>query len=188
MKKQIITIAGKPGSGKSSTAKAVAKKLGFKHFSSGDLFRALGKERGVDVLQANKASGVVEELDHLVDSKLRQMGKTENKMVIDSRTAWHWIPDSFKIFLDLDLEIAAERILSDEGSHRQSSEEVHEDPKHYAESLKHRMDVEQKRYASIYDINTYDTTNYDLVIDTSNLNLEEVTAKVLEGYQNWLKS
>lgn len=188
MKKQIITIAGKPGSGKSSTAKTVAAKLRFDHFSSGDLFRTLGKERGVDVLEANKASGVVEELDHLVDSKLQQMGKTENNLVIDSRTAWHWIPDSFKVFLDLDLEIAAQRILSEDGNHRQKSEEVHEDPKHYAESLKHRMDVERKRYDAIYNINPYDTANYDLVIDTSNLNLEEVVAKVLEGYQAWLKS
>ncbi len=185
MKKQIITIAGKPGSGKSSTAKSVAKELGFRHFSSGDLFRALGQERGVDVLQANKETGVVEELDHLVDSKLQQMGKTEDEMVIDSRTAWHWMPDSFKVFLDLDLEIAAERILKEDNDHRQTSEEVHDDPKHYAESLQHRMDVEQKRYADIYDINPYDTSNYDLVIDTSDLSLEEVTAKVLEGYQNW---
>lgn len=188
MKKQIITIAGKPGSGKSSTAKAVAAKLGLKHFSSGDLFRELGKDRGVDVLQANKESGVVEELDHLVDTKLQQMGETENEMVIDSRTAWHWIPDSFKVFLDLDLEIAAQRILDEDSKHRQSSEEVHDNPKHYADSLQHRMDVERKRYDAIYKIDPYDTANYDLVIDTSKMNLDEVVAKVLDGYQSWLKS
>lgn len=188
MKKRIITIAGKPGSGKSSTAKAVAKKLGFRHFSSGDLFRQLGQERGADVLQANKESGVVEELDELVDSKLRQIGKTDNELVIDSRTAWHWIPDSFKVYLDLELEIAAKRILNEDNDHRQSSEEVHEDPKDYAKSLEHRMDVERARYAKIYDIDPYDTSNYDLVIDSSNMNLDEVVEKVLEGYQNWSKS
>lgn len=188
MKKQIITIAGKPGSGKSSTATAVAKKLGYRHFSSGDLFRQLGQERGVDVLEANKATGVVEELDHLVDSKLQEMGRTENEMVIDSRTAWHWIPDSFKVFLDLDLRTAAERILAEESEHRQKSEEVHDDPKHYADSLQHRMDVERKRYGDIYNIDTYDTSNYDLVIDTSELDLNEVVDKVLDGYQKWSKS
>jgi cytidylate kinase len=185
MKKRIITIAGKPGSGKSSTAKAVAQKLGFRHFSSGDLFRQLGKERGVDVLAANKAAGVVEDLDKLVDGKLQEMGKTENEIVIDSRTAWHWMPDSFKVFLDLDMETAAKRILNEDGGHRQNSEEIHENPKDYAQSLKHRMDVERKRYAAIYDIDPYDTSNYDLVIDTSNLTLDEVAAKVLEAYENW---
>ncbi|MGZ6005361.1 MAG: nucleoside monophosphate kinase, partial [Candidatus Saccharimonadales bacterium] len=53
MKRQIITIAGRPGSGKSTTAKMVASKLSFEHFSSGDLFRAIAKEWGIDVLQAN---------------------------------------------------------------------------------------------------------------------------------------
>jgi cytidylate kinase len=52
-KKHIITIGGRPSSGKSSTAKAVAAALGYDHFSSGDLFRQLGKEHGIDVLQAN---------------------------------------------------------------------------------------------------------------------------------------
>ena len=33
MKKEIITIAGNAGSGKSSTAKSVAKELNFKHFA-----------------------------------------------------------------------------------------------------------------------------------------------------------
>jgi cytidylate kinase len=187
MKKQIITIAGKPGSGKSSTAKAVAKTLGFRHFSSGDLFRQLGKERGVDVLEANKAAGVVEDLDKLVDGKLQDMGKTEDEMVLDSRTAWHWMPDSFKVFLDLDMETAAVRILKEDSEHRQTSEEIPEDPKHYAKSLADRMEIERKRYAAIYDIDPYDTSNYDLVIDTSDLTLEEVAAKVLEAYENWQK-
>ena len=37
----IVTLDGPAGSGKSSTAKAVAKKLGFRHLDSGALYRAL---------------------------------------------------------------------------------------------------------------------------------------------------
>ena len=37
----IITLDGPAGSGKSSTAKAVAKRLGFRHLDSGALYRAL---------------------------------------------------------------------------------------------------------------------------------------------------
>jgi ABC-type multidrug transport system fused ATPase/permease subunit len=53
MKKQTITIAGSPGSGKSSTAKAIAAVLGFQHFSSGDFFRQLAVERGQSIEAMN---------------------------------------------------------------------------------------------------------------------------------------
>ena len=41
MKKEIISIAGNLGSGKSSTSDLVAKKLDFKRFSSGDFMRKI---------------------------------------------------------------------------------------------------------------------------------------------------
>ena len=184
-KKQIITIAGRPGSGKSTTAKQTAARLGFRHFSSGDLFRLLGKERGVDVLSANMTPGVTEELDHLVDSKLRAIGVNDDRLVIDSRTAWHWIPNSFKVFLDLDLMIAAQRILDGMTEERLASENVHSSPEKYADLLKNRLDVEAQRYKTIYGINPYDPTNYDLVIDTAQNDIEEAVNKVVSGYKEW---
>src|SRR5947209_7447349 len=98
-KRRIITISGRPGSGKSTTAKAVAASLGFPHFSSGDLFRLLAKERGIDVLQANLSAEQNAELDRLVDGRLQEIGREDNELVIDSRMAWHWMPTSFKVFL-----------------------------------------------------------------------------------------
>jgi cytidylate kinase len=55
----IIAIDGPAGSGKSSTAKAVARKLGFRHLDSGAFYRAItfaALERGI-------AEGVWEHLD-----------------------------------------------------------------------------------------------------------------------------
>ena len=71
--KHIITIAGKPGSGKSTASKAVATQLGFRHFSSGDFFRAIGRERGIDVFQANLIAEQEQEIDHLVDDHLKKL-------------------------------------------------------------------------------------------------------------------
>lgn len=187
-KKHIITIAGRPGSGKSTTAKAVAATLGFEHFSSGDWFRVLGKKRGVDVLQALKITGVTEELDRLVDAKLRNIGIKGNRMVIDSRTAWHWIPSSFKVFLDLDLEVAARRILNEMSESRLASEKIHHNPANYAQMLRHRLDVETSRYKAIYNIDPYDMGNYNLVIDTSVNNAEQVVSQVVQGFQDWLSN
>jgi len=187
-KKHIITIAGRPGSGKSSTAKEVTARLGYQHFSSGDLFRALARERGIDVLQANLTAEQNAEIDHLVDGRLREIGVSEDQLVVDSRTAWHWMPNSFKVFLDLDLNTAAARILGkgSELSMRLKSEDIHQDPALYAEKLQRRLDSESRRYKALYDINPYDMQNYDLVIDTGTNNLDQVVEQLIAGYRHWL--
>jgi len=187
-KKHIITIAGRPGSGKSSTAKEATARLGYQHFSSGDLFRALARERGIDVLQANLTAEQNAEIDHLVDGRLREIGVSEDQLVVDSRTAWHWMPNSFKVFLDLDLNTAAARILGkgSELSMRLKSEDIHQDPALYAEKLQRRLDSESRRYKALYDINPYDMQNYDLVIDTGTNNLDQVVEQLIAGYRHWL--
>jgi cytidylate kinase len=188
VKKHIITIAGRPGSGKSSTAKAVAAQLGFKHHSSGDLLRSLGAEMGLDILQTNLTAEKDAELDRRVDERQTQMGKTEDQLVVDARMAWHFIPSSFKVFLDLDLVTAAQRVLAGIDEARISSEHIPRDPKEYAEMLKLRLESEARRYKTKYDANPYDTSNYDLVVDTAAHNLEGVVALVIKGYQDWLKA
>ena len=185
-KKHIITIAGKPGSGKSTTSKGIAAELGFKHFSSGDLFRAIGKERGIDVFQTNIAAENEKEIDYMVDEKLRTIYEEENELVIDSRMAWHWMPHSFKVYLDLDLEIAAKRILTNYDPKRLEYESIPEKPSEYAEVLQARLDSEIKRYMRLYDANPYDTSNYNLVVDTARNNPEEAIKHVIAEYRNWL--
>lgn len=187
MKKQIITIAGRPGSGKSTTAKTVASKLGYDHFSSGELFRKLAKERGVDVLQANLSAEENYEIDHLVDRRLQEIGQKEDKLVIDSRTAWHWMPASFKVFLNLDLELAALRILKALEERQEVNEDIPKDPVKYAEVLKERLASENRRYKLLYNIDPGDMSNYDLVVDTDKNNVEQVVSLILEGFENWLK-
>lgn len=186
LKKHIITIAGRPGSGKSSTARRLALQLGYQHFSSGDLFRALANELGVDVLQANLSAEENAEIDHKVDGRLQEIGQHDDKLVIDSRTAWHWIPGSFKVFLDLDLQVAAERILHEKDKARMQNEHVHEDVEEYARLLQRRLDSETRRYQTLYKIDPYDMTNYDLVIDTKAHGLDEVVAAVLQNYDQWV--
>jgi cytidylate kinase len=186
-KTRIITLAGRPGSGKSSTAKAVATNLGYQHFSSGDLFRALAREQGIDLLQANLSAEQNAELDHLVDGRLQLIGTTEERIVIDSRTAWHWMPNSFKVFLDLDLTVAAERILNDMDDERLASEHVHRDVDEYSKHLQQRLDSESRRYKKLYDIDPYVTDNYDLVVDTATNDLKQVIDIVLTQYRRWLE-
>jgi len=187
-KTRIITIAGKPGSGKSTASRAIAAELGYEHFSSGDLFRAIGKERGIDVTQTNKAAEHDKEIDRLVDERLATIGKTQDQVAIDSRLAWHWIPNSFKVYLDLDLQVAARRILASMDAKRIEHEHIPDDPKDYAAALQHRLDLEAARYKSKYNIDPYDHSNYDLVVDTEQNNQQQVVVKILDAYRAWLES
>lgn len=184
VKKTIITIAGTVGSGKSSTAKAVAAALGYKHFSSGDLFRAIAKERGLSIEAMNLTAEEQKEIDHQVDALLQNMGQTEKDIVIDSRLAWHWIPDSFKVYLTLDNETAAERIYN----HIQKEGRISEGARSVAEVCKNievRIASEKKRYMNLYGLDLTNLTHYDLVLDTKTNDLLIVTRMVLDAYRMW---
>lgn len=182
--KEIITIAGSPGSGKSSTAKGVAAALGYGHFSSGDFFRQLATDRGMTVEELNRSLEGTRELDGVVDGKLEELGKTREKLVIDSRMAWHWIPDSFKIYLLLDEQTAAERIFANIRRHGRVSEHALS-VEELRESVARRFASEQKRYHELYGADPTDLSNYDLVIDTKRNDLAQAIALALSSYEAW---
>ena len=184
MKKQIITIAGSLGSGKSSTARAVASALGFRHFSSGDLFRKLAAERGESIEAMNISAEAQRDIDLKVDNLLREMYRTDEQLVIDSRMAWHWMPLSFKVFLVLDPDTAAQRIfnhLRDEGRMSEAATSIDEVRK----SIDRRFASEQKRYAALYGVNATDPLNFDIVINTKHNDLKTVTEIVSSAYRAW---
>jgi CMP/dCMP kinase len=185
MKKLIITIAGTLGSGKSSTARAVASVLGFRHFSSGDPFRQLAVERGESIEAMNISAEVQRDIDLKVDHLLQEMYRTDERLVIDSRMAWHWMPLSFKVFLVLDPNTAAERIfnhLQSEGRLSEAAASIQE----VRNSIERRSASEQKRYAALYDVNATDPLNFDVVINTKYNKLKTVTAIVNAAYHAWI--
>lgn len=185
VKKHIITINGFPGSGKSSAAKGVAKKLGYEHFSSGDLYRKMAADRGLTVEELNYAAEKQKEIDFEVDKLITSLGSEKNNLVMDSRMGFHFIPDSFKVFLDLDPKTAAERTFAhirNQGRESQSGASAQE----VLEKTLKRRASEQKRYQSLYGVDINDTSQFDLVVDTARHNLDQVIEIVVDGYQKWL--
>jgi cytidylate kinase len=187
MKKNIITIAGVPGSGKSSAAVGIARDLGYEHFSSGDLFRKMAAERHISIEEMNQVAEKQKEIDNGVDELLVNLGKEKNNFVIDSRIAFHWIPDSFKVFLQLDPKIAAQRTFSQiqkEGRVSQAASSVDQ----MLEDTLKRIESEKKRFHGLYNIDFTDMKNYDLIIDTGVNDLQQVIARVVNAYSAWLNA
>ena len=184
VKKRIITLGGMPGSGKSSTGKRLAELLGYRRLSSGDFFREMAHRRGISVEEINRVAENDVSFDHETDAWIRAQGEGQY-FVIDSRTAFHWIPDAFKVFLKLDPHAAAQRIfahIQKEGRIGQiavSADDV-------LDKTLARMDSERKRYASLYSLDYTDESQYDLVVDTGPNDLETVVRLVAEAYGNWL--
>lgn len=180
MGKRIITLGGMPGSGKSSAAKRLAEVLRYRHFSSGDFLRAVAKEHGWSIDEFNSAAEKDPRFDREVDGLIRKTGE-EDELVIDSRLAFHWIPESFKVFLTIDPHTAAERTfeqLQKEGRVGQAATSLED----IYQKMLARIESEKKRYTALYGIDYLNTSNYDLVIDTATHPLEEVVQTVLQAF------
>ncbi len=185
-KKHIITIAGELGSGKSSTAKLVASKLRYIHYSAGDLMRQIGREQGIEDIRTFNFSieGKVD-FDHQVDERTKKIGLEQDRVVFDGHMAGHMLPQSFRVYLTLPANVAAERILSSITPERRASEHIPDDPLEYLDMLNERQQSNIRRYMKLYGVNPYQPKLYDLVVDTSKLSLEEVADRVVETFWEW---
>jgi cytidylate kinase len=169
----IITITGDLGSGKSTVAKVLAKELNYSFFSTGDAFRELGASKGLDVLELSELAKTDESIDKYLDDQL--INFKDDNYVVDSRLAWHFIKNSFKIYLKAEKSIAAERILN---ANRES--EKYKTKEEAIQSIIIRSEEECERYKSRYNVNLRDFSNYDLVLDSSYIRIEEIVDIIMK--------
>lgn len=184
MNRKIITIAGKLGSGKSSTAKKLAEMLKLNHFSSGDFLRKVAEDRNISIKELMLAAESDPSIDHEIDELLKEKGKEEN-LIIDSRLAYHWIPESFKVYLDIDPDIAAERMFYDlETNESRQKSEHSKNIEEMKQNMIERHNSDVRRYQSLYGINHTDHKNFDLVINTGLVenDLDTVVQKIISRY------
>ncbi|MEM4244964.1 MAG: cytidylate kinase family protein [Candidatus Nanoarchaeia archaeon] len=170
----IVTISGLPGSGKTCVAKLLAKKLGFKFFSMGDIVQKFATDKGMTLLEFNKLRNEDPSWDVIIDTYQRELGKKNKNAVFDGLTSFHIFPKSVKIFLKVKQEVGARRIFK--------AKRPDEPYKSFSEALKavrKRIKDDKARYTKIYGVNCHDTSNFDFIVDTSNLKPNEVVKSIL---------
>ena len=173
----ILTISGVPGSGKTSVGKILAERLGMPFYSVGGLRGKMALEQGLTVDELNAKGETDKSTDEPVDEYQKQLGQKEDNFVIEGRLSWHFIPHSFKVFLDCEPTEAARRILASK------SERPDEDlPTEVEEArlwLEKRKTSDMLRYQTYYGLDYTDKRNFDLAIDTTPLKSARETADLV---------
>jgi cytidylate kinase len=185
----IITLTGKPGSGKSSTADRVAELLGYERYSSGEYIRTISQKHKISLREFNERAEQHPEMDYQIDESLRKL-RTQKDIVIDARLGFYWIPESFKVYLDLNSDIAIARIFKDANvnTSRSGTGEGSNTMSEVADQVEARMQSERLRFKKLYGINPYSTEHFDLVVETEQHSPLTVALTVFDTYKKWLVS
>ena len=176
----IITISGRQGAGKTTVAEELAKALNHSHVSAGDLHGQIAIEKGITITELMTLGKTEKWVHEEMDKKIMQIGKEKNNFVIDGWIAYHFIPHSFKIFLDVDEFVGATRIFNDYRLDEPHAETVEQEK----DRLKHRLIESDLGFKKAYDVNFLDLSNYDYILDTSELTIDQVVQKILEKINN----
>lgn len=176
----IISINGQPGSGKTTIAKKIAFELNYQHYYIGKIRREAAKQKGMSLAEYNTYGETHPETDLEVDEYVKKLGETQNNFVIESRTAWHLIPQSLKIFITVDPQVGATRVFNElqTSSHRNEDNQLADITAVLASHQK-RIASDRRRYQKYYGIEFDNLKNFDFIIDTTNLTPDQVFSKIM---------
>ncbi|MFB6254483.1 MAG: (d)CMP kinase [Halobacteriaceae archaeon] len=155
----LLTVSGPPGSGKTTLAKSLAEDFAIEHISGGDIFRQMASDRDLTLAEFNTLAEEDPQIDRDLDRRLREIAKTRDDIVLESRLSGWMAGDyaTLKIWLNAPLDVRAKRIANRENkSHETAIKET-----------KRREQSETKRYREYYGIEFDDLSIYDLSINTA---------------------
>lgn len=184
MKKNIISLGGELASGKGTTSVILAEELNYGIYRNGEYFRKLAKEMNMDVTTFNEYVKTHPEIDIQIEKSASEYAKTHDNFIIDARLGFYAVPESFKVYLTVDINEAARRAFND--PNRKSTENLNSIEEQKADIIR-RYKIENERYWNLYHVRKEDLSNYDLVIDTTKLTPKQTADKIKEEYIKWQK-
>lgn len=179
----LISITGKLGSGKSTICSILNKRFGFEIFSTGTINREFARNLGITTLELNERLKADPSLDKEIDGTVTRLSieKKNEKLIFDSRMAWHFAKNTFKIFLTIDPMEAARRVMMNQ----RGAEEHYDTEEDAYQGLIKRGNVERERFIQIYGVDYFDHNNYDLIVDTTYRSPDEIVNIIMENYESY---
>lgn len=173
-----ITITGNLGSGKSTICKVLEDKYGFEIYSTGKVQRELARQMNMTTLEMNQLMCSDPKYDKMIDDETARISR-ENRdkcIIFDSRLAWHFVEKSFKVFLSVDLNIAAQRVMND----NRGKEEQYATLEEAKEKLFQRAQTENMRYKDMYNLEYFNFSNYNLVVESTYSSTELIASIIMK--------
>lgn len=160
----IVTVSGEVGAGKSTVARALARALGLRYISSGEIFRQEARRRGASLAELGRLA----ERDPAIDRMIDETQVTEARggdIVVESRLSGWLIDGDVRVWLRAPLDVRAKRVAARDGMAADAARA----------DIEERENCERRRYAALYKIDFGDLTRYHLILDTSLWGPEDIT-------------
>ncbi|MFG2057985.1 AAA family ATPase [Micromonospora sp. NPDC048930] len=180
--RQSIVFNGDLGSGKSTVSVEIAKRLNMRRVSVGDLYRQMAEERQMTALQLNLHAELDQAVDGYVDQLQRDIAASGERLVMDSRLAWHFFTDALKVHMITEPTEAARRVLARPSGPAESYTSIEE----AKAKLRERSESERGRFIVRYGVDKARLRNYDLICDTTRATPEQVIQHVIDVYEGRL--
>jgi cytidylate kinase len=169
-----ITISGLPGSGTTTVARIISKKLNLKLISAGEIFRQMAAQRGMTVEEFGKYAENNPDIDMLIDRTQKEEAEKEDDVVVEGRLSGWMVKDAdLKVWIFADSETRYTRIAQREGK----------EPSVVRVETKKREEIEKRRYQKFYSIDIDDWTVYDLVINSKKFDAEKIARIILAAVE-----
>lgn len=168
-----VTIGGPPGSGTTTVAKIVSKKLQYTHVYTGDIFRNLAKEKNMSLEDFSKLAEKDFSIDMEVDRRQKELGANDN-IILEGRMARFMINPDLSVWITAPIDERVRRIFLRENLN-------------YTEAYKNtelRENSEKNRYQKIYNVDISNLASYDLVINSLRLSAEGVSRIIIVAVNN----
>src|SRR5258705_4973856 len=137
-----VVINGDLGSGKSTVSVELAGRLDLRRISVGDMYREMAQRRGMTALQLNLHAELDDAIDSAVDNLQSEIARSGEQLIVDSRLAWFFFHEAFKVHLITESNEAARRVLARPHSEVENYASLEEAKK----NLRSRSESERMRF------------------------------------------
>jgi CMP/dCMP kinase len=173
----IVTVGGQAASGKSTLAKALAKELGYKHISAGQVMRDMAAERAQTLVEFSKYAEKHPEIDSEIDERQKKLATGD--CIVDGRLSRYFLNPDLSIWLIAPAEVRAQRVVG--------RGEKYSDFNTAKREMMERDGSERKRYKDFYGIDIDDLSKYHLVLDTDIFDVKAMTKVALAAVDSLSK-